>query len=169
MKSSNAAVLVVGDIEQACALHGLRQRARNDDGDGLAVVVDVGILKDADAAACGAGWSGELGRVEGREDGDDAGGALGSFGVDGLDGAGGDGGLHHVGVDEVFARERLAELGSVLCGAGDLGDAVVAVRGLRECGLQLVLAHACWTPCAACVRARTMHCLASSILKVLCL
>ena len=75
---------------------------------------------------------GELGRVEGREDGDDAGGALGGAGVDGLDGAGGDGGLHHVGVDEVFAREGLAELGGVFGGAGDLGDAVVAVRRLRE-------------------------------------
>ena len=91
------------------------ERARDDDGDGLAVVVDLCVLEDGEVAACGrpVGVAGELGRVEGREDGDDAGGALGGAGVDGLDGAGGDGGLHDVCVDEVFAREGLAELGGV--------------------------------------------------------
>ena len=139
MKSRSRTIFGVGDVEQACSLHGLVERARNDDGDGLAVVEDIRVLENADVAA----WrmrigDGELGRVEGREDGDDAGGALGGVSVDGLDGAGGDGGLHHAGVDEIFAREGLAELGGVLGGAGDLGDAVVAVRRLRE-GVRLLI------------------------------
>ncbi len=161
-------IFAVGDVEQARRLHGLRQTARDDDGDGLAVVVDVCVLQDADVAASGPGWvDGKFGRVEGRENGDDAGGAFGRLSVDGLDGTSGNGGLHHVRVDEVLAREGLAELGGVLGGAGDLGNAVVAVRWLREGVRLFILLHHAWTPCTACVRARTMHCLASSILKAL--
>src|SRR5207253_11032244 len=120
-------------------------------------VKDVGVAGDSD-----------LGRVEWRDDGVDAGGAGGCALIDGGDGSCGDGGLDDVGVGDVFG----GELGGVLGAAGDFGDAVVAVvelAGIEFGGRLMILSgdHA-WTPCAARVRARTMLCLASSILKALC-
>ena len=124
----------------------------DDDGDGLAVVVDLGVLEDGEVAAGGrlGRADGELGGVEGGEDGEDAGGALGGGAVDGGDGAGGDGGLDDVGVDEVLAGEGLRELGGVLGFAGDLGDAVVAVGELlrvRAWAAAVLHGDHAWTPC----------------------
>ena len=102
-----------------------------DEGDGLAVVEDGGLLEDGDVAAAGLLLEGEFGRVEGGEDGDDAFGAGGGGLVDGGDGAGGDGALDHEGVGGVLEFE----LGGVFGFAGDLEEAVVAGRragrGLR--------------------------------------
>ena len=99
-------------------LLGLGQRAGDDDGDGLAVVEDVGVLEDVDVAGDGEFW-----RVEGRDDGVDAGGVGGGALIDGGDGSCGDGGLDDVGVGDVFD----GELGGVFGAAGHFGDAVVAV------------------------------------------
>ena len=41
-------LLLVGDAEKLCGLRGFGQRAGDDDGDGLAVVEDVGVLEDVD-------------------------------------------------------------------------------------------------------------------------
>ncbi len=54
---------VVLDAEKLCGLLGLGQRARDDDGDGLAVEEDVVVLKDVDVAR-----DGELWRIERSDD-----------------------------------------------------------------------------------------------------
>ncbi len=111
-------LLFVLDAEELCGLLGLGQRAGDDDGDGLAVVEDVGVLEDVDVAG-----RGELRRVERRDDGVDAGGAGCGALIDGGDGSGGDGGLDDVGVGDVVD----GELGCVLGATGHFGDAVVTM------------------------------------------
>ena len=60
------------DIQQWGGGHGLVEGAGDDEGDRLAVVVDVRVLKDSEVALGGGlGLADlELGRVEGREHGD---------------------------------------------------------------------------------------------------
>ena len=111
-------LLFVLDAEELCGLLGFGQRAGYDDGDGLAVVEDVGVLEDVDVAR-----DGEFRRVERCDDGVDAGGAGCCALIDGGDGSCGDGGLDDVGVGDVFD----GELGCVLGATGYFGDAIVTM------------------------------------------
>ena len=176
-------LLVVCDFELAGGVASLGEGLGYDKGDGLTVVADVGVLEDGDAAACGrrGGGDGEFRSVEGGEDGDNTGGALGGGAVDGCDGAVCDGRLDHEGVEEVRFAEGRAELCCELGFAGDFGEGGVTngeLTGTRVRGGGVLHgfdegfgdghAVAPEVPAAATVRARTMPCLAISILKALC-
>ena len=151
---------------------GLIEGFGDDYGDGLAAVANVGVLEKGQGAASGGlgGCPCQLEGVEGGYDGQDAGGVLGSVAIHHGYGAVGDRGLDDVCVGEILLIKGLSELRGEFGFAGDLGEGGIACLELPRAGVGLLfLNHAVAPgPCAATVRARTMPCLANSILKVLC-